>query len=152
MLPLPFDLSLSEADTRAKLINPALYARGWTEERIRREETAGTIEIIGGKARRRARGQVDYTLRIKVMPDSQPVVVAIIEAKKADDSPAKGLEQAKVYAHSQRLNVPFVVASNGHLFVEYDNFSGETHPPRLMTLFPTPEELRYRYERGMGFR
>jgi type I restriction enzyme R subunit len=85
------------------------------------------------------------------MPDSQPVAVAIIEAKKAGDSPVKGLEQARAYAHSQRLNVPFVFVSNGHLFVEYDNFSGETRPPRLMTLFPTPEELRYRYERGMGF-
>ena len=51
-------LSLSEADTRAKLIDPAPRARGWTEDLIRREETAGTIEIIGGKARRRARGQV----------------------------------------------------------------------------------------------
>ncbi len=63
MSPLPIDPSLSEADTRAKLINPALYARGWTEEMIRREETAGTIEIIGGKARRRARGQVDSAVR-----------------------------------------------------------------------------------------
>ena len=114
MIKLPsssIDLSLSEADTRAKLINPALYARGWTEEMIRREETAGTIEIVGGKARRRARGQVDYTLRLKVTPDSQPVAVAIIEAKKAGESPAKGLEQAKAYAHSQRLNVPFVFCS-----------------------------------------
>ena len=90
-LPSPsIDPSLSEADTRAKLINPALYARGWTEEMIRREETAGTIEIVGGKARRRARGQVDYILRIKVMPDSQPVAVAIIEAKKASESPGQG--------------------------------------------------------------
>lgn len=151
-MPSPaIDPSLSEADTRAKLINPELYARGWTEEMIRREETAGTIEIVGGKARRRARGQVDYILRIKVTPDSQPVAVAIIEAKKAGESPAKGLEQAKAYAHSQRLNVPFVFASNGHLFVEYDSFTGETRPPRLLALFPTPEELRRRYERGMGF-
>jgi len=37
------------------------------------------------------------------------------------------------------------------LFVEYDSFTGETRPPRLLALFPTPEQLRYRYERGMGF-
>lgn len=34
-------MGLSEADTRAKLIDPALHARGWTEDLIRREETAG---------------------------------------------------------------------------------------------------------------
>lgn len=59
---------LSEADTRAKLIDPALRAQGWTEELIRREETAGAIEIIGGKARRRSRGQIDYTLRLRTSP------------------------------------------------------------------------------------
>jgi type I restriction enzyme R subunit len=41
-------MGLSEADTRAKLIDPALHARGWTEDLIRREETAGAIEIIDG--------------------------------------------------------------------------------------------------------
>lgn len=32
-------MGLGEADTRAKLIDPALHARGWTEDLIRREET-----------------------------------------------------------------------------------------------------------------
>ncbi len=45
---------LSEADTRAKLIDPALYQRRWTEQHFRREETAGTIEIVDGKPRRHA--------------------------------------------------------------------------------------------------
>lgn len=45
--------NFNEADTRAKLIDPAIYKRGWTEDLIRREETAGTVEIINGKARRR---------------------------------------------------------------------------------------------------
>jgi type I restriction enzyme, R subunit len=44
-------MELSEADTRAKLIDPALHARGWTEDFIRREETAGAIEIVDGKHR-----------------------------------------------------------------------------------------------------
>ena len=82
------DSSLSEANTRAKLIDPALRARGWTEDLIRREETAGTIGIIGGKARRRARGQVDYTLRLKIAVAAQPVAVALIEAKKKACRPA----------------------------------------------------------------
>jgi len=37
----PFPMSLNEADTRAKLIDPAIHKRGWTEDLIRREETAG---------------------------------------------------------------------------------------------------------------
>lgn len=147
---LPFsDGNLSEEDTRAKLIDPALRTRGWTEDMIRREETAGTIEIVGGKARRRSRGRVDYTLRIKIAAEAQPLALALIEAKKATLSPGHGMEQAKGY--SQRLNVPFVFSSNGHQFVEYDRFTGQTTLARMMAEFPTPEELRQRYEAGMGF-
>lgn len=74
-------MSLNEADTRAKLIDPALHRLGWTEDLIRRELTAGTVEIIGGKARRRSRGKMDYVLRVKVNVDTQPVALALIEAK-----------------------------------------------------------------------
>lgn len=42
-------MPLSESDTRAKWIDPGLHARGWTEDLIRREETAGAIEAIEGK-------------------------------------------------------------------------------------------------------
>ncbi len=38
----------NEADTRAKLIDPAIHKVGWMEDLIRREETAGAVEIIGG--------------------------------------------------------------------------------------------------------
>jgi type I restriction enzyme R subunit len=34
-------MSLNESDTRAKRIDPALHARGWTEDLIRREEAGG---------------------------------------------------------------------------------------------------------------
>ncbi len=47
--------NMTEADTRARLIDPAIHARGWTEEFIRREESAGAVEILGGKARRPTR-------------------------------------------------------------------------------------------------
>ncbi|QDV34095.1 DEAD/DEAH box helicase family protein [Tautonia plasticadhaerens] len=142
----------SEVETRTKLIDPALHARGWTEDLIRREETAGTIEIIDGRPRRRAKGRVDYTLRVKVAPDAQPVAVGLLEAKAEDLPPTHGLEQAKCYAMSKRLNVPFVFASNGHLFVEFDRFTGLTSAPRPLTAFPGPGELQARYEQGMGFR
>ena len=38
-------MPLSEDDTCAKLIDPALYARGWKENDITREETAGPVEM-----------------------------------------------------------------------------------------------------------
>jgi len=69
-------MPLGESDTRAKLIDPAIHARGWTADLIKREETAGAIEIIDGKPRKRARGRIDYTLRIRVNIDTQPVAVA----------------------------------------------------------------------------
>ena len=88
-------MSLTESDTRAKLIDPAIHARGWTEELIRREETAGAIEIVDGKPRKRTKGRVDYVLRIKVNIDTQPVAVALIEAKAEHLPPAHGLATGK---------------------------------------------------------
>ncbi|HPW16785.1 MAG TPA: DEAD/DEAH box helicase family protein [Candidatus Aminicenantes bacterium] len=143
---------LSESDTRAKLIDPAIHKRGWTEDLIRREETAGAIDIGDTGPRRRARGRVDYVLRIRVTLDSQPVAVALIEAKPEHLPPAHGLEQAKIYAaSSKRLNVPFVYSSNGHLFVEYDRKSGLTSAPTPLAAFPSPADLRARYEAALGF-
>jgi type I restriction enzyme, R subunit len=138
-------MGLSESDTRAKLIDPAIHARGWTEGLIRREETAGAIEIIGGKARKRAKGRIDYTLRVKINPDAQPVAVALIEAKAEHLPPTHGLEQAKIYAISKRFNVPFVFSSNGYLFVEFDRFTEVSSAPRPVSEFPMPSELRARY-------
>lgn len=145
-------MPFSEADTRAKLIDPAIHARGWTEDLIRREETAGTIEILDGKPRKQAKGRIDYTLRVKVHAETQPVAVALIEAKAEHLPPTHGLEQAKAYAACKRLNVQFVFSSNGHLFVEFDRRSGITSSPRPMGEFPSPTDLRARYETAVGFR
>jgi type I restriction enzyme, R subunit len=148
---MPCTVPYNESDTRAKLIDPAIHACGWTEDLIRREETAGAVEIIEGRPRRRARGRVDYVLRIKVNLEAQPVAVALIEAKAENLPPGHGLEQVKTYGSARRMNVPFVFSSNGHLFVEYDVFTGETTPPRLLAQFPSPQELRARYEKAKGF-
>ena len=131
-------MPLGEADTRAKLIDPALHARGWTEDLIRREETAGAVEIVGERPRRRARGRVDYTLRVKVNAQSQPVAVALLEAKAEHLPPAHGLEQAKAYAACRRLNVLLAFASNGHQFVEFDTKTGLTTGARPLAEFPPP--------------
>ncbi len=71
-----FNMILNEADTRAKLIDPALHRCGWTENLVRREETERSIDIVDGKPRRRQKGRIDYLLRIKVNINSQPIAVA----------------------------------------------------------------------------
>jgi type I restriction enzyme R subunit len=144
-------MGLSESDTRAKLIDPALHERQWTEDLIKREESAGSVQIIDGKPVKEKKGRIDYTLRVRVNPSTQPLAVALIEAKADHLPPNHGFEQAKAYASCKRLNVPFVIATNGHLFVEFDRFSGLTRGPLAMTELPTPTDLRMRYEHGMGF-
>jgi type I restriction enzyme, R subunit len=142
---------LNEADTRAKLIDPALKQRGWTEDHIRREMTQPKVvlDAAGGAVRKSGGGRVDYLLRCRLNPGTQPVALAFIEAKAEDKQPGAGLDQAKEYR--RRHNVPFVFSSNGHLFVEYDHFTGLTATPRPLSDFPSPSTLRARYEAGMGF-
>ena len=142
-------MGLNEAGTRAQLIDPALHAKGWTEDLIRREETAGEVQLIGGTPRRGS-GRADYVLRLPRSDGGQPTVaIALIEAKPEDYEPGFGLQQAKDYA--TRLHVPFVYSSNGHRFVEYDASTGMTQGPFPMEGFPGPEELRARYESVKGF-
>jgi hypothetical protein len=119
--------------SRAKLIVPALHRRGWTEYPIKREETAG--------------GRTDYTLRMKVNPDTQPVAVAILEAKAEHLPPTAGLEQAKWYGLAcQRLNVPFP-ADRWAPTVERPSRPPGRPPGRASwpTFF---EECRYEYRHG----
>jgi hypothetical protein len=39
---------LSESDTRAKLIDPAIRTQSWIEDLTQREETAGADRLLGG--------------------------------------------------------------------------------------------------------
>ncbi len=140
----------TEADTRAKLIDPALYQQGWTEAHIRREQTAGTIELTEDGAERLAPGRIDYVLRLLVSEGTQPVAVAYVEAKRENALPSDGIDQAQSY--QKRLHVMFVFSTNGHQFIEYDASSGLTSQPRPMEEFPAPAELRERYEQIKGFK
>lgn len=141
----PTFMALNEADTRAKLIDPALRERGWTEDHIFREQTAGAIDVVGGRARQRG-GKIDYVLRVRLNPGTQPVTIALIEAKAESYPPAHGLEQAKAYAKAHRFHVPFVFASNGHQFVCFDSTTGHTTERKLIKEFPSPGELLERWQ------
>lgn len=67
----------SEADTRAKLIDPALYARGWKEHNISREVNAGGIYQVRGRWKRDQKF-ADYLLRVQVGGHAEPVAIALI--------------------------------------------------------------------------
>jgi len=140
----------NEAQTRFELIDPTLRTRGWNETNIKVEATSGGITVIDGKARRR-QGHTDYLLRLEVSKDTQPVAIALIEAKPEDKSPGFGLSQGKRDGDCDRLNVKFIFSTNGHQYVEYDKFTGLTSQPKPLSEFPTTAELRQRYENGMGF-
>jgi type I restriction enzyme R subunit len=144
-------MTLGEADTRAKLIDPTLHQRGWLEDFIKREETAGAIDIIGGKPSQRKKGRIDYTLRIRIGEGTQPVAIALIEAKAERLPPGHGLEQAKGYELCQRFQIPFVFSSHGHQFVEFDRTTGLTSKAKSLSEFPTPQQLQVRYEKAVGF-
>jgi hypothetical protein len=101
---------LSESDTRAKLINPALYTRGWTEDHIRREANAGGLVLVRGRWKREQK-LVDYLLSLRVEGHPEMVPVAIIEAKRNTLPPHYGLEQAKV-----RKRTPLTLGHFDHFF------------------------------------
>ena len=140
-------MPLSEADTRAKLIDPAIRASGWPENLIRREENAGAVVHWGGRGGRSPR-RIDYVLRAPG-PGGAPIPVALIEAKPERERPLAGLEQAKEYGRLHR--VPFVYASNGRMFAEHCLDDGATRGPLPLAEFPAPGELlaRYRALRGL---
>lgn len=151
-------VSYNEADTRAKLIDPALHASRWIESvqpaqradhgEIYREQSAVRIDILDGKPLKRGRGRVDYLLRVYLDEHEQPLTLAFVEAKKEKLPPTQGLEQVKEYA--RRHAVKFVYSTNGHQFVEYDTTTGKTSDPRPMAEFPTPQTLRQRWFAATG--
>lgn len=124
---------MTEDDTRANYIDPKLNALGWSDlqsgARIYRQRyfTNGRI-MAGGK--HGERGYTDYLLTFNNKK------IGIIEAKKAQDHPTKGLQQAKDYA--TMLNVRFVYSTNGKEIYEFDMHTGRGD---YVGNFPSPKTL-----------
>ncbi|WP_340313472.1 EcoAI/FtnUII family type I restriction enzme subunit R [Rhizorhabdus argentea] len=122
---------MNEAETRAEMIDPALYAAGWgvvDGSRTRREVIAPGR--IMGKAKRATPLSCDYVL---VYRNTR---LATIEAKAATKSYTEGVGQAKDYA--ARLLTRFAFATNGKQIYRIDMESGAE---ALVDAFPTPQEL-----------
>lgn len=139
-------MSRNEAQTRFELIDPAIEARGWRRSEISIEvRTPPQIDIVDGKPRRRPAGCTDYILRRSLSEGSEPIPLAILEAKREGLPPEHGLQQGKDYRVGELNNVPFVFSSNGYQFVEYNEETGQTSEARPMSEFPGPDELVTRY-------
>ncbi len=103
----------TEADTCRKYVLPKLYAAGWNDDQINEQRTFtdGRIMVTGTKIWRRPQRRADYLLRYR--PN---LMVAVVEAKAAHQSPGDGLQQAKEYA--QILDLQFAYATNGQGIVD----------------------------------
>lgn len=136
---------LSEEDIKAQYITPAVANAGWdikSQVRFEYSFTAGRI-ILRGKITARGKAKrADYLLFYK--PN---LPIAIIEAKDNKHNPGDGLQQAVDYANT--LDIKYVYASNGDMFVEQNLFTGEVKNVPL-DQFPSPDELYKRYRQDMG--
>ena len=131
-------MSLNEADTRAKYIDPALQESGWEydatsivsrEVRVRREFSITEGRILGGGKRGKLK-IADYVLEYK------GVRLAVVEAKKFDLNYTEGTAQAIEYA--KKLQVPYAYSTNGQKIRQINLVTGEE---KDVEKYPRPEEL-----------
>lgn len=142
-------MSYNEAETRFYLIDPVLRDKGYDKHQWLKLETPAPVEPTGPKGRRRkGSGRTDYLLCVQVgeMPKSLPV--ATLEAKKESEDPLKGMQQGKGYI--DRYDIKYVFATNGHLYGEYDKFSGLQSGPFPFSEFPPHPDLTTRYAKDTG--
>lgn len=123
---------VTEADTRAELIDVKLAECGWKtggDIKIRREFPIKAGRIIGVN-QRNSRLSADYVLVYK------NINIAVVEAKKSSKAYTEGVAQAKEYA--KLLNIRFTYSTNGKEIYQIDMQTGEE---KLVENYPTPQEL-----------
>jgi type I restriction enzyme R subunit len=122
-------MPLTESDTRAQYIDPALARSGWEGHLVRREFQITAGRIIG--AGKRAEPSItDYLLEYKGKR------LAVIEAKKWDLPHSEGVSQA--VRDGNKLRLPFAFATNGQKIRQINLVTGKEED---IDVFPTPDEL-----------
>jgi type I restriction enzyme R subunit len=122
-------MALTESDTRAQFIDPALAQAGWDGHLVRREFQITAGRIIG--AGKRAEPSIaDYVLEYKGKR------LAVIEAKKWDLPHSEGVSQA--IRDAKKLGLPFAFATNGQLIRQINLVTGKEED---IDHFPTPDQL-----------
>ena len=122
-------MALTESDTRAQHIDPALAQSGWESHSIKREFQITAGRILG--AGKRAEPSIaDYVLEYKSKR------VAVIEAKRWDLPHSEGVAQA--IRDGQKLGLPFAFATNGQKIRQINLMTGKE---KDVASFPSPDEL-----------
>jgi type I restriction enzyme R subunit len=122
-------MALTESDTRAQYIDPALARSGWSGQLVHREFqiTKGRI-LSGGK--RGEPSRTDYLLEYRGKR------VAVIEAKKFDSLHTEGVSQA--IRDGNKLGLPFAFSTNGRDIRQINLITGKEED---ISTFPTPDQL-----------
>ena len=133
------------------MIDPILRDKGYNDRRWLKCETPAPVEPTGFKGRRKAgSGRTDYLFCVQTPNMVKPLPVAVFEAKKEDEDPLKGMQQAKKYSECERFEVKYCFASNGHLYGEYDHFTSIQAGTFPLADFLTHDELTARYAKDSG--
>ncbi len=74
----------------------------------------------------------------------------VLEAKKEDEDPLKGMQQAKRYADCKCFDVNYVFSTNGHRYGEFDYVTSLQAGLFPFTDFPPHTDLCARYARDTG--
>jgi type I restriction enzyme R subunit len=144
-------MPMNEQETRYHLIDPILRTKGYDDITKLKCETPAPVEPTGPKGRRKkGSGRTDYLLCVKVGAMAKPLPVAVLEAKKEDEDPLKGMQQAKKYSECERFEVKYVFSSNGHLYGEYDYFTNLQAGTFPLKDFITHNDLTDRYAKDSG--
>jgi type I restriction enzyme R subunit len=140
----------NEAETRYELIDPLLREKGYRMPYVRLE-TPAPVDPTGPKGRRRnGPGKTDYLLCVEVPTGPQPLPIAILEAKKEDEDPLKGMQQAKGYSDCERFDAKYIFSTNGHRYAKFNKFTGEQTGPFPFSDFPDHKRLTDCYHRHTG--
>jgi len=144
-------MAMNEQETRFHLIDPILRVKGYDDITKIKCETPAPVEPTGPKGRRKkGSGRTDYLLCVKAPTMPKPLPVAVLEAKKEDEDPLKGMQQAKTYSECKRFEIKYVFASNGHLYGEYDHFTKMQAGTFPLQDFIAHEDLTARYAKDTG--
>ncbi len=122
-------MTLTESDTRAQHIDPALSSAGWEPHFIRREYQISAGRILGA-GKRSEPSIADYVLEYKGKR------VAVVEAKKWDAAHTEGVAQA--IRDGEKLGLPFAFSTNGQKIRQINLLTAEE---KDVSVFPSPEQL-----------
>ena len=140
----------NEEETRFYLIDPILREKGYRWPYLKMERPA-PVEPIGPKGRRRpGPGKVDYLICIEDPKGAAPLPVGILEAKKEDDDPLKGMQQAKGYMDCKAFETKYIFSTNGHLYAKFNKFTGEQTGPFPLADFPDHKRITDCYAKHTG--